>query len=326
MTTPTRDTATHPPQHDDERLARGLGWFSIGLGLAEIAAPRSVARMIGVSDDDGNRNTLFAVGLRDITSGVGLLSNPRSAGWAWSRVGGDAMDLALLGSALGSDGTNRNRVAGAAVAVLGVAAVDLLASQRLSRMVGSPDVTAGPAAAGGVHVTHSITVNCTPEEAYRFWHDFQNLPRFMEHVESVVLTGGNRSHWKAKAPAGTSVEWDAEVVDDRPNELIAWRSLEGADVPNSGSVRFRPAPRGRGTEIQVEMHYDPPGGRLGVAIAKLFGEEAEPQMHGDLRRFKQMLEIGEVVRSDASIHRGMHPAQPAAEPPMLAPDMGGATR
>ncbi len=160
----------------------------------------------------------------------------------------------------------------------------------------------------------AITVNWPPAELYQFWHDFQNLPRFMQHLEAVQVNGQHRSHWKAKAPAGTTVEWDAEIVEDRANELISWRSVQGASVDNAGSVRFSPAPGDRGTEIHVELRYDPPGGALGATVAKLFGEEPGQQVRDDLRRFKQVVETGEVVYSDASV-KGGGPAQPPAEVP-----------
>lgn len=161
-------------------------------------------------------------------------------------------------------------------------------------------------------VKKAITINRSPEEIYQFWHDFRNLPRFMDHLESVQMTGEKRSHWKAKAPAGTTVEWDAETVDDQPNQRIAWRSLMGAAVDNAGSVRFVPAPGGRGTEVHVELRYDPPGGALGATVARIFGEEPGQQVSDDLRRFKQVLETGEITRSDASV-RGKGPAQPPEE-------------
>jgi uncharacterized membrane protein len=159
-------------------------------------------------------------------------------------------------------------------------------------------------------VTKTITVDRSPEEVYRFWRALENLPRFMAHLESIESRDGRRSHWKARGPAGMTIEWDAEIIDDRPNQLIAWRSLEGADVDSQGIVRFTRAPGGRGTEVHVELRYDPPAGRLGAAVAKLFGREPGQQIAGDLRRFKQVLEVGEVVHSDASVHRGTHPAQP----------------
>ena len=135
---------------------------------------------------------------------------------------------------------------------------------------------------------------------YAFWRDLENLPRFMEHVESVRVTGERRSHWEAKAPPGTTVEWDAEIVDDRPGELIAWLSVDAADVDTSGTIRFSRAPGGRGTEVTVELRYAPPGVSSRETVAKLLGEEPETQAYDDLRRFKQVLETGEVVRSEGS--------------------------
>ncbi|HYE65468.1 MAG TPA: SRPBCC family protein [Pyrinomonadaceae bacterium] len=150
----------------------------------------------------------------------------------------------------------------------------------------------------GIKVEKSVTVDKSPEELYRFWRNFENLPRFMNHLESVKDLGGGRSHWVAKAPAGTSVEWDAEIYNEKENELIAWRSLEGADVDNAGSVRFESAPGGRGTEVRVALRYSPPGGLLGAAIAKLFGESPEQQIEEDLRRFKQLMEAGETPTTE----------------------------
>ncbi len=292
---------------DPARVARGLGWFSIGLGLAEVAMPGGLARAIGMDDDEDTRNILFAFGLREIASGIAVLASPRSAVPLWARVGGDMMDLAFLGRGLKSDTSERGRVAAATAAVAGVTVLDVLTGQQLGREDGR-DRTEHPAR-GGVHVTRALTINRPRDEVYRFWRDFQNLPRFMEHLESVSVLGPTRSHWKAKAPAGASVEWDAEIVDDQPGELIAWRSLPEGDVPNLGSVRFLDAPGG-GTELRVELRYDPPGGKLGSLIAKLFGEEPGLTLASDLRRLKQVIELGEVVLSDATVVRGPHPAQP----------------
>jgi uncharacterized membrane protein len=316
--------------NDPERVAKLLGWFSIGLGLAEIAAPRGVARMIGVADNDRNRNALLAVGLREIAAGVGILSQPRQSGWVWSRVAGDVMDLALLARGLNSPSAERGRVAGATAAVLGVTLFDVLASQSLHRAAGPNGSERLGIAAGrqagdraGVQVRKSITTNRPVDEVYRFWRDFSNLPRFMEHLESVEVLSDRRSRWRAKAPAGTTVEWEAEIVDDRPNQLIAWQSAATADVSNRGTVRFEPGPDADSTEIHVELRYDPPGGRLAAMVAKLFGEEPSQQVSGDLRRFKQVMELGEVVHSDASIHPGLHSARPSEEAAALPPIPGG---
>ena len=306
-----------------ERLSRTLGLFSIGLGLSQILAPRGVARSIGLRDDDRNRRMMMAIGLREVTTGLGLISRPQSASFAWGRVAGDAMDLAVLGRALTSHRTNHNRVAAAMAAVIGVTVLDLIAGKSLSR----PDDGLGTRQRPKrrIRVRKAITVNRSPEEAYRLWRNFENLPRFMAHLDSVRMMDDRRSYWRVKAPLGATVEWVAEISDDRPNELIAWRSLEDADVANSGQVRFVPAPGGRGTEVQVELNYDPPGGIVGATFAKLFGEEPSEQVDGDLRRFKQVLEVGEVVHSDASIHRGLHPAQPPAGLPPLDSRLQGAS-
>ena len=145
-----------------------------------------------------------------------------------------------------------------------------------------------------IHVEVSCTIAKPAEELYRFWRDFENLPRIMRHVQSVRNFGDIRSHWVANAPAGTHVEWDAEIQHDEPNRLISWRSLPEADVDNTGSVRFLPAPGGRGTEVHVILDYIPPAGFVGAAIAKLFGEEPRQQVKEDLRHFKQIMEAGEV--------------------------------
>jgi uncharacterized membrane protein len=148
---------------------------------------------------------------------------------------------------------------------------------------------ASVAAARGVKVVRAVTINRSPEEVYRAWRNFEKLPSFMQHLNTVTVQG-NRSHWTAKAPAGMSVEWDAEIINDKPNHVIAWRSLEGSQVSTAGSVHFTPAPGGRGTEVLVELKYDLPAGKLGSWFAWLFGEEPSVQVREDLRRFKQLLE------------------------------------
>jgi uncharacterized membrane protein len=301
-----------------ERLANALGWFSIGLGLAELAAPRALAQLIGVKDEDKTRNVLRGYGMREIAAGIGILSRPQPAGWLWGRVAGDLLDLSSLGSALGSSRSNRVRVGAATAAVIGVTALDVRCALQLQR--GS--TTGGSAKTGDVRVTKTIIVNRSPEEVYRFWRDLANLPTFMKHLESVQVTGDNRSHWKATGPGGKTVEWDAEIVEDQPNTRIAWRSLEGSDIDNSGSVQFERAPGGRGTLVRVELRYTPPGGVVSTTLAKLFGEEPGQQVDDDLRAFKQVLETGEVVKSDASIHRGMHVAQPPSREESLAASAG----
>lgn len=151
----------------------------------------------------------------------------------------------------------------------------------------------------GLRVEKTVTIyNKTSEELYTFWRNFENLPTFMKHLKSVTVYDSQRSHWIASAPVGNSVEWDAEIITDQPNHLIAWKSIEGADVENSGFVRFQPAPGDRGTEVKVVMEYSPPGGVVAAAIAKLFGEEPEQQIGDELRRFKMLMEAGEIATTE----------------------------
>src|SRR5215207_5741269 len=129
-----------------------------------------------------------------------------------------------------------------------------------------------------VRVHKSVTIKRPPGTVYEFWRQLENLPRFMYHLQEVRATSEGRSHWVAKAPAGQQVEWDAEIVEDRPNEALAWRTLPGSDVQHEGSVRFKPAPADRGTEVEVQLQYDAPGGSAGAFIAGLFGEEPTQQI------------------------------------------------
>lgn len=150
-----------------------------------------------------------------------------------------------------------------------------------------------------IRVEKTVTIfNKSPEELYQFWHNLENLPRFMKHLESVTVIDQTRSHWVAKAPLDNKVEWDAEIINDQPNHLIAWASVEGADVENSGFVRFTPAPPGRGTEVKVVLEYHIPGGMVAATIAKLFGEEPEQQIGDELRRFKMLMETGEIATTE----------------------------
>ena len=298
-----------------ESLADFLGVFSIGLGLAQVLAPEGMSKICGIKDAEGNRRLMRALGAREISHGIAILSRQQPEKALWSRVAGDALDLALLGKVMANPENSRGRALFATANVLAVTALDVMAARTLSKQ---PQTVANEGADRGVVRTkRSLTVNKSPEECYAFWRDFKNLPQFMRHLESVEIIDERRSHWKAKAPAGASVEWDAETIDDRPNELISWRSTEDADVYNAGTVRFERAPGGRGTEVRVDLEYKPPLGKLGSKVAMLFREEPGQQVMDDLRHFKQVMETGEILFSDATKQRGPHPAQPDNEPVQL---------
>jgi uncharacterized membrane protein len=156
----------------------------------------------------------------------------------------------------------------------------------------------GVEVARDVHIETSISIDKSRAELYSFWRDFTNLPLFMKNLDSVTVLDPTRSHWVARGPAGTQVEWDAEIYNEIQNELIAWRSLENADVVNAGSVRFQKGPTGHGTFVRVTMNYNPPAGNLGASLAQLLGVEPAQLIKEDLRRFKQLAEAGEIPTID----------------------------
>lgn len=277
-----------------ERASQGLGWFSAALGIAELAAPGPFSRIVGIDDSSRNRRVVQAMGLRELSVVPWLFDRPRPGGALAARVAGDVLDLGLLAAATRSGASDRRRTGLAAAAVAGVTVLDLVAAVAASR---SSDPST---AAGAIRATRTTTINRPASEVYERWRALEELPTFMAHLRSVEQLGGGRSHWIAAAPAGRTVQWDAEIVEDRPGEVLAWRSLDGADVPNHGSVRFAAAPGDRGTEVRVDVEFTPPAGALGAAVARLFGEEPSQQLADDLRRCKQLLEAGHVVRSDGS--------------------------
>ena len=142
----------------------------------------------------------------------------------------------------------------------------------------------------GMIVDERVTINQPVELLYRFWRNLENLPRVMRHLESVERITDTLSRWRAQGPAGTVVEWNAEVINEVPNKLIAWQSIEGSDVVSAGSVHFDDLGTGRGTRVRVRLQYSPPGGKVGAAIVKLVGRDAATEIRDDLRQFKQSVE------------------------------------
>jgi uncharacterized membrane protein len=299
-------SSSHGSAAPRDPLAKGLGAFSLALGLPQVLAPGRMNRMIGVRDDAQSRALMRIVGMRELAAGMGIFTQRRPVPWIWARVAGDTMDLALLGSALRGKTDSPVKTIAATGAVAGAFAADVVDGLKLARSDGGASRPAGQAQgqdeedAKPIQVSAAITVRRDPQELYGIWRDFERFPEFMAHLEEVRCTGPARSHWKARAPLGMSAEWDAEITEDVAGERIAWRSLEGSKVESSGVVRFKPAPGDRGTEVHVELRYDPPGGALGMTIAKLMGEEPAIQIKDDLRRLKQIVETGEVVRSDGT--------------------------
>lgn len=194
----------------------------------------------------------------------------------------------IAGSALAIYGVSRKSYAGSALAAVGGLLIyhGATAERRQS----------------AIHVERILTVFKPIDEVYRFWRNFENLPRFMSHLKSVKSSGERFSEWTARAPLGTSVSWHAEITDERENQYIVWRSLPGSDIENVGSVQFRQAPGDRGTEITVSLQYNPPAGKLGNAFAYIFGRAPDQQIREDLRHFKQLMECGEIPTTEGQPH------------------------
>jgi uncharacterized membrane protein len=212
------------------------------------------------------------------------------------RVTSVAAAAALAAFAMSRSDKYRNVVLGAAAGlfaqgVTGFSPVNVMTG----RHIAGRDTREALGGHHGIRVEAAVTVLRPPAEVYEYWRKLENLPYFMHHLEAVHQTEPARSHWKARAPLGMTIEWDAEIIEDIPPKLISWRSLPSSEVISAGSVRFRAALGGRGTQVKVLLQYDPPAGKLGAAIAWLFGEDASQQIVSDLRNFKQLLETGEIA-------------------------------
>jgi uncharacterized membrane protein len=290
-----------------QKMAIGLGFFSFGLGLAELLTPRAVAWVCGVESKNANLIRLY--GLRELQAGALIFSQGKKPAQSmWLRVAGDALDLASLGIASLSPKSSKGRLLFATANVLAVTALDVLTAQKLSESKGWTTED------GSIRVCQQVFINRSPQECYEYWRNLENLPTFMRHLVSVSIKDKGRSSWVAKGPAGARVAWEAEIVQDTVNEAIVWRSLPGSLIGNRGSVKFKPAPGGRGTYLIVELQYSPPAGMLGVGVAKLFREEPKMQLKDDLRRFKQIIEVGEIILSDASPEGNGNLKQRPAQP------------
>jgi uncharacterized membrane protein len=211
----------------------------------------------------------------------------------------------VIGSAVAAYGLSRRSIAGITVAGIGAGLVWRGASGRcavydalgITSVAESGHDTSNVSVpyGRGVRVEQTVTIGLPPAEIYAFFRNFENLPRFMSHLQSVTVRDDKHSHWVTKGPAGSDAEWDAEIINEIPNELIGWRSVDGSQVDNAGSVHFKQNPAGRGTDVKVILRYDPPAGLLGAMTAKLFGEDPAHQVKEDLRALKMLLETGEIA-------------------------------
>src|SRR6185436_9678445 len=281
-------------------LSRGLGWFSLALGLTEIALPEMLSRTIGIKPKSSTSWLLRAMGVRELLSGAGVLMQPHRPLPLWTRIAGDVVDLALLAVASQTKRSSAARLAGTMAAVAGVSALDVIAARRAHRTF----------AQANQPVIFSVTINKPPAEVYAFFRRLSQLPLFMDYLESVHEIDSQRSHWVARLPIGGTISWDARITEDRAGEVLAWQSIEGSLLSTRGRVTFARAPGRDMTEVRVEMQLGFLGTRPSTSIARFF---TRSQIKGDLRRLKQVLETGEVLMSDASAHRRPHPARPPAQ-------------
>jgi uncharacterized membrane protein len=211
----------------------------------------------------------------------------------------------VLGGAVAAYGLSRRSVTGMVIASLGGALVwrgatghcagyEILGITSVAES-GHDTSNVSVPYGRGVRVEQTVTIGLPPEQIYAFFRNFENLPRFMSHLQSVTVLDDTRSHWVTKGPAGSDAEWDAIIINEIPNELIGWRSIDGSQVDNAGSVHFKQNPAGRGTDVKVILRYDPPAGRFGAMTARLFGEDPAHQVKEDLRALKMLLETGEIA-------------------------------
>jgi uncharacterized membrane protein len=215
----------------------------------------------------------------------------------------------VVGAAFAAYGLTRRSVAGTAAALFGTAVVwrglsghcHLYEALGISTWTDADDGRDVSVPYGrGIRVEKIVTIHASPEDLYRCWRNFENLPRFMSHLKSVTVFDDKHSHWVAKGPAGTEAEWDAEIINEIPNELIGWRSVDGGNLRNAGSVHFKQATGNRGTEVRVVLRYDPPAGRVGAAVAKIFGRDPAREVQQDLRALEQLVECCAAPSHEAS--------------------------
>lgn len=306
--------------HSKSTLARSLGYAALGLGAAELLACRRIARLMGIRPTPWKVWTLRSLGAREVLTGFGVLSK-RPTPWLGARVLGDALDITLLlrglrrrnpisvlGRVFGeSERGSRIRTRTVLAGLAGISALDLV---ELGRTIfGRKSSAFGERPA----LRATITVDKTPSDVYSFWRNVENFPSFVSQLESVASGDRIRSHWKAKLANKATLEWDATIVEDTPDQRLLWK-VQNPTMRlflDTVEVRFELAPGGRGTEVHVVLW----GSQLEkpVAASRWLRKLPEGLLFDQLRRFKQVIELGEITQSDSSIHLTAHPARPRSE-------------
>ena len=284
-----------------QKLARVLGWFSIGLGVTEVTAGRMLADLLGLENRAG---LLRVYGLREIATGIGILTSKDAGPWIWGRVAGDALDIGTVATGFQDGNPKKSNLTLALTSLAGVTAVDLVCALGLSRGIRKEEdaeesqTGEGASEASTARVERSLTIEKSAEELYQRWRDLQTLSRVMGHFADVRASGDGQTHWELHGPAGRVLEWDVRTIEDRPGEVLRWQASPDAKVPVEGSVRFRPAPGNRGTVVTLRFQFDPPGGVLGDAAVRLLGGAPGLLASKALRRFKSLVETGEIPTTE----------------------------
>jgi uncharacterized membrane protein len=265
-----------------------LGWFSLGLGLAEVLTPKGVAKAAGLPEE--SRHTVRAFGAREIVSGIGMFSRRVQPAASWSRVVGDVLDLSVLGKSLFKANSSKAKLGISSAAVLGVTVLDILASMKETPALN------GYSGKNPLELEEALAINKSPEELFTYWRDLSNLPNFMSFLDTVVELDPQKSHWKTKEVAGKSIEWKSVIKREVKNETIEWETDEGSDISHSGSVTFRRLPRGHGTEVRLKMQFAPKAGAIApTGLSSVLSFIGEEKVRNDLKRFRQLIETGEIA-------------------------------
>jgi uncharacterized membrane protein len=277
---PGRSNGSRQPQ----QLARALGWVSLGIGFSELLLPRRLGNAIGVNAPPG---LLRALGLREIASGVSILARQRPGpGALQMRVAGDAIDLGLLAAAWLAPRSERARLASATAAVVGVTALDVLASRRLS---------AAPGAVNPLELRASVAIQRSPAELYAFWRDLRNLPRVLSHVQAVEVRESGQCHLRGRGALGEALQWDVQIGADVPTEYFAWQTVPGSTLNASGRIAFEALGTDRGTRLSVMLKFEPTAATLIKPLARMLGDVPSQRLKSELRHFKQWIETGEIA-------------------------------
>lgn len=273
------------------RLAQGMAWFSVALGATQLLAPQLIQPAIGVRNR--NHTLIRALGARELLSGLGLLTSRNAVRALDARLVGDVIDLALLGIAMFRPRNGRKRLIASTLSVLGATALDALARHHLAA-----DPQRQERVGRVTRIGKSVTIDATPHAVYTVWRTYDRLAVAFPHLQRIAELDDRRSRWSAEGGGGMKWTWEAEITEDKPGELIAWKTTSGA-MESRGVVRFLTAPGGRGTEVVVEMEYTVIGRGLGRAAAAVMGIEPGVELERGLRRLKQIFELGEPMLSNA---------------------------